>query len=70
MIVLAQQLIQCSVAELLSLWHDVLERLAQCSRPDLLSDLRTLTPVIAKLGGDEAIVELFYAIQDVGRWWP
>ncbi len=26
----------------------------------------TLTLVIAKLGGDEAIIELFHAIQDVG----
>jgi len=27
-------------------------------------------PVIAKLGGAEAVAETFRAIQDVGRWWP
>jgi hypothetical protein len=43
---------------------------ARRSRPDLLSDIRALAPLIAALGGDEAIAETFHAIQDVGRWWP
>ena len=37
---------------------------------DLLADLRALEPVVARLGGEEAIAETFHAIQDVGRWWP
>jgi len=34
------------------------------------ADLPALAPVIAALGGVEAVVETFRAIQDVGRWWP
>ena len=40
------------------------------TRENLLSDLRALEPVIAALGGAQAVVETFHAIQDVGRWWP
>ena len=40
------------------------------TRQELLSDIQSLIPVAVKIGGDEAIVELFHAIQDVGRWWP
>ncbi len=67
---LAQRLVERPVEELRSLWPGLLAHLTQRSRKDLLSDLRALTPVITKLGGDEAIDELFHAIQDVGRWWP
>ena len=37
---------------------------------DLLMDLSALVPVLAALGGAEAVAETFRAIQDVGRWWP
>jgi hypothetical protein len=33
-------------------------------------DLIALVPVLAALGGAEAVAEAFRAIQDVGRWWP
>jgi len=36
----------------------------------LLADLRALVPVILRLGGPQAVAEIFWAIQDVGRWWP
>lgn len=39
-------------------------------RKALLSDLAALEPVIATLGGAEAVAETCRAIQDVGRWWP
>jgi hypothetical protein len=48
----------------------LLHSLARRSRSDLLADLRALAPVLATLGGEEAIAEIFRAIQDVGRWWP
>jgi hypothetical protein len=48
----------------------LLRFLARRSRRDLLSDIRALVPVIAVLGGDEAVAETFHAIQDVSRWWP
>jgi hypothetical protein len=40
------------------------------SRSELLADLAALAPVIAALGGPEAIAETCRAIEDVGRWWP
>jgi hypothetical protein len=51
-------------------WQETLPILARRTRPDLLSDLRALSSLIAALGGEEAIAETFRAIQDVGRWWP
>jgi len=39
-------------------------------RVHLLSDLSSLAPLMAKLGGDEALLETIQAIEDVGRWWP
>ena len=55
---------------LYSLWQETLDILATRNRQDLTAGIRTFIPVIARLGGREAIVETFYAIQDVGRWWP
>lgn len=55
---------------LCSLWRETLRNLARRTRSDLLSDLCGLAPIIAKLGGKEAIIGTFQAIQDVGSWWP
>jgi hypothetical protein len=55
---------------LYSLWQETLPILAARTRKDLLADLCALELVIAALGGAEAVVETFHAIQDVGRWWP
>ena len=52
------------------LWQSTLPILASRTRAALLSDLRALTPLIHKLGGDKAITGTFRAIQDVCRWWP
>jgi len=52
------------------LWQEMLPLLARRTRRDLLADLRALSPVVAALGGAEAVEETFLAIQDVGRWWP
>ena len=49
---------------------NLLHFLARRPRKELLSDLRALAPIIAKLGGPKAIEETFRAVQDVGRWWP
>jgi hypothetical protein len=57
-------------ADLYSLWTETLPLLARRTRNDLLADLRALEPVVARLGGPEAVAETFRAIQDVGRWWP
>lgn len=67
---LLPRFVELSHPAILSLWQELLEAWNRRSRQALLSDLQVLTPVIAKLGGDGAIVELYHAIQDVGRWWP
>ncbi|MBN2548831.1 MAG: hypothetical protein JXB15_06725 [Anaerolineales bacterium] len=67
---LAPYLAVFSFDSLESLWQETLPILASRTRRDLLSDLAALEPMIFALGGQEAIVEVFHAIQDVGRWWP
>ncbi|GIV88399.1 MAG: hypothetical protein KatS3mg055_0917 [Chloroflexus sp.] len=51
-------------------WTETLRALSARPRPHLLADLRALAPVLAALGGAQAMVETFHAIQDGGRWWP
>jgi hypothetical protein len=43
---------------------------ARLTRAELLDNLGRLAPIIAALGGSEAVAETYRAIQDVGRWWP
>jgi hypothetical protein len=57
-------------ATLSSLWCETLPLLARRSRPDCLSDLGVLVPVMFRLGGRGTLTETSRAIQDVGRWWP
>jgi hypothetical protein len=67
---LTPQLTEISFPVFLPLWQELFKHLARRSRQELFFDLQALTPVIAKLGGEEAIADLFHAIQDVGQWWP
>ncbi len=53
-----------------ALWAKTWPALAARRRDDLLFDLTALAPVIAALGGENAVRETFQAIQDVSRWWP
>jgi len=57
-------------SSLYSLWCETLSDLARRTRQDILSDLRALAPLIAALGGQEAVAETFRTIQSTGRWWP
>ena len=67
---LAPHLAQLSLADLAPPWQETLTFLAIHIRRDLMAGVRSLAPVIAALGGEEAVTETFRAIQDVGRWWP
>ena len=67
---LASHLAQLPCQHLYPLWQETLPVLAARTRKDLLADLCALEPVIAALGGAQAVAETFRAIQDVGRWWP
>ena len=67
---LAPHLAQLPCQRLYPLWQETLPILAARTREDLLADLCALAPVIAALGGEEAVAETSRAIQDVGLWWP
>ncbi len=67
---LAPHLARLPREQLSPLWRETLHILAARTRQDLLADLRALGPVVAALGGAEAVAGTFRAIQDVGRWWP
>lgn len=56
-------------ADCFDLWKDLLHALSYRTRPHMLTDLITLTPVILALGGEDALAETAKAIQDVARWW-
>jgi hypothetical protein len=57
-------------ADLYPLWLVLPQRMAAGTRAEVLSGIRALAPVIAALGGPEAVAETFRAVQDVGRWRP
>ena len=67
---LAPHLADLPFVTLYTLWHKTLPILAARHRSDLLADIRALSPVIVKLGGEKAIREIVGGIQDVSRWWP
>jgi hypothetical protein len=67
---LTPHLVSLPTPKLYRLWFKTLHQVAAHGRRELLSDLCTLTPVLAKLGGVEATTGTARAILDVGRWWP
>ncbi|MBD2441059.1 NB-ARC domain-containing protein [Nostoc sp. FACHB-110] len=66
---LADKLPQMPPAELFPLWQETLHYLSLRTRPKLISDIKTLFPVIFALGGEAATAEVARAIVDVARWW-
>jgi NB-ARC domain/APAF-1 helical domain len=50
-------------------WVEIIHTLANSDRQDLLRNIPNLKKAIFELGGEEAIVEVFQAIQDISRWW-
>ena len=67
---LAPGLKNSPLSNLYPIWHEILTILARRERARLFHNLGRLWPVIARLGGEKAVVETCKAIQDVGRWWP
>lgn len=51
-------------------WSGFLEKVSDRSREAVLADLRAVVPLLAAVGGQDAVEEVFEAIQDIGRWWP
>ncbi len=66
---LAGKLLQLQKTPLFSLWRETLHILSVHTRPNLLTDINALTPVIFALGDKQAMKDTANAIQDVSRWW-
>ena len=52
-----------------SLWLSLLSDCALSKRSDLLMNIEALAPLIYHLGGQDAILDTYYAILDVTNWW-
>ena len=52
------------------LWKEFLRIRVKRERQYLAADIQVFIPVIAALGGKDAIRQLALAIEDVGRWFP
>ena len=56
--------------ETYKMWLEIMKTtLSKLKRKEFQENIGVLTPVIYKLGGKDAIMEIFTAIQDVARWW-
>ncbi|MEJ2653040.1 MAG: hypothetical protein P8173_14950 [Gammaproteobacteria bacterium] len=70
LVTLAPQIASQPASTIYPLWVDALSKLATGQRESLLTGISSLQPVIGSLGGEEAAIEIYTSIQDVGRWWP
>ncbi|TAE07891.1 MAG: hypothetical protein EAZ25_29910 [Oscillatoriales cyanobacterium] len=56
--------------EVYKMWLEIMKStLSKLKRKEFQENISVLTPVIYKLGGKDAIMEIVTAIQDVARWW-
>jgi len=58
------------ISDLAPTWVSALQTLGGRDRVNLLSDLGALAPVIAALGGPQAIRATAAAVVDIGAWFP
>lgn len=65
---MAEKLSQIQKTLLFDLWRDTLHILSVHTRPNLLSNINVLTPVIFTLGDKQAVKDTASTIQDVSRW--
>ena len=61
-------LVTLSSHTLFQLWRTMLRLAAGRTRANLLSDIQSLVPVIAALGQQEIMPEVFHSIQEMGTW--
>jgi hypothetical protein len=58
------------VSELYQAWSEAMQILAHRSRSDFLRDLGALLPLVARLGGHEALEGASKALEEVRNLWP
>ena len=51
-------------------WRQIIQKLRERTRNNLLMGIAAFIPIIDDLGNEEALYETFKAINDVSRWWP
>jgi hypothetical protein len=66
---LTPRLVRLPKIRLHELWISALEY-SMATRGDLLMALSGLVGVLHELGGNEAVVETYHAINHTGQWWP
>lgn len=69
LISLAPKLTVLPKSKLVVLWSDMLHKLDNRTRRDFLLDIGAMTPIVGLLD-ENACVDIYQAIRDVGRWWP
>ena len=67
---LVEQTLHIDLSELYMIWRVTILALSQRKRPSLFSDIKTLMPMIYKLGGETAVRDTLQAVQAVSTWWP
>jgi hypothetical protein len=58
-----------STSQQFTVWQEILYQGSQRKRPDFLSDLAVLVPLIDNLGGKAAGIGIAQSIQQVSKWW-
>jgi hypothetical protein len=53
-----------------ALWSSLLRRAPERTREELARDLGVLAPLLARLGGTQALQKVFEALEAARRWWP
>lgn len=56
--------------DLYSVWKELIDVASGYSREDFLEYVQFAVPLIHKLGGEKALIEISFAIDDSSRWWP
>jgi hypothetical protein len=59
-----------SAEEIYPFWCALLRTLSSHPRAELLACLELLRPLIVRLGGERALLELADSVHDVGCWFP
>lgn len=70
MAALVPRIPNADLAVLYCFWDRFVPERVTIPRFTLLARLRALLPVLSRLGGANAVIELFSAVRDAGHLWP
>ena len=58
------------ITKLYPAWCKLLHNMNSNSRKASVQELRSMIPLIYKLGGKDSIQEIVSALSNINRWWP